>query len=173
MKNSRTLSLLIILLLSTSLVTATAPSNGFSYDLSISKAPKLGDTAEITAVFEEITKSDNFYLTELSIALPEGLELVEGDLTVEKYFNKRAEHSVTVRAVEKGDWTIEGIARSPPFEAIYFGGKDTVQISVYQYWAFIRYYPIPKPVKPCPNGVNCATSERPSSFMLMLKRFFG
>jgi len=126
----------------------------------------LGETAEIIVKITKRSPNDDFiYDTIINITLPEGLELIEGDLNWRGMVSSEEEFSITVKAVEKGDWTIEGKARSPPTGQTYMGGIDFIYLSIGKYWSNTRITAFPKPVEPCVERyfegelVHCATSS--------------
>jgi len=128
------LALLITLLLSIGLVSATSPSMIFPFDLSISKAPRLGQTAEITITLIEEMKYNYEYPFTIRFILPSGLKIVKGDLIVVKYLDSEIESKITVRAVKKGDWIIKGVMEDS--HNLGFWEKiDTIHLSVGRFWS--------------------------------------
>lgn len=84
-----------------------ATSTGITSKLEISKAPALNENAEITLTVTTIRTAPT---ASAKITLPEGFELVSGDLNwngglVE---NQPLQLKVTVKAAKTGNWTIFG-----------------------------------------------------------------
>jgi len=134
------------------------PSSGMEVELSISNAPALNETAELTCVVTSVRDAKN---TTARIELPEGFVFVSGDLTwagdiivpeEEKlkhprppsdcsgpecnrlwrgyeYPKGRVEFSAVVKAVKVGHWNISARARG---EGIPGGGIDRIYISVFK-----------------------------------------
>ena len=134
------------------------PSSGMEVELSISNAPALNETAELTCVVTSVRDAKN---STVRIELPEGFILVSGDFTwagdiivpeEEKlkhprppsdcsgpecnrlwreyeYPKGRVEFSAVVKAVKVGHWNISARARG---EGIPGGGIDRIYISVFE-----------------------------------------
>ena len=128
---------------------ASAPSSPMKLDLSISNAPALGETAEITATITYIFGQNKDYVlnTTANITLPEGFELINGYLDWEGIIKPEVPEinfSILIKSVKTGDWTIEGRAKTPPTGSTYFGGRDFIYISVMEDEAIISDVPFPK-----------------------------
>ena len=136
--------------------TQSAPSTGMEVDLSISNAPALNQTAELTCTITSISDAHN---TTAQITLPEGLVLVSGNLywtgdiivpeeekrkhprpnrsdpdydrLCEEYVypKGRVEFSAVVKTVEVGHWNLVARANG---EGIYGSGIDRLYISVFE-----------------------------------------
>ena len=89
-------------------------------DLSISKAPALNQTAELTL---SITAPRNASNVSAKIVLPEGLELLNGDLSWHGKLIGNQTKSIhsEVRAVKTGNWTIIGAVT---------GGNDYIYLYI-------------------------------------------
>ena len=137
-----------------------APSSPMKMNLFISQPPVMGETAEIVAVIRWIpTNIPPMEDTTAQIILPDGFELLEGDLKWEGELQKEVNFSITIRAIKVGNWTIEGLARSPPTGETFSGGRDFIYISVGKHNSFIQEWSFPEPWS-CPNGENCAIAGR-------------
>lgn len=92
-------------------VDKTAPLTEMEVSLSISNAPALNQTAELTCTVTSIKDAPN---TMAQIKLPEGFELVSGDLLWRGDVTKSSQKSfnATIKSVKTGNWTIEAIAES-------------------------------------------------------------
>ena len=96
-------------------IDATNISN-FSTELTIDNPPRLGETAELTLTFTDRYPDlpsyiKDFYTT--IIRLPDGFELVSGQLEDTHPWKEgdSIEISITVRAIQTGNWTIHGIGQ--------------------------------------------------------------
>ena len=135
-----------------------APSNPVNLDLTLSKAPKLGESAELTCTVTLKTgdPADNL---EIEITLPEGIERVSGDLSwtgdvpeggtrkKENWGNKtplKVEINAVVKAVKAGDWVIDAQAGYSPGEASWHGGIDHIYLQVAADSAQMSKTPFPK-----------------------------
>ncbi len=118
----------------------------FYLDFSISYAPKLGDTAELTLAGTALKDAPG---TNLSIALPKSLELVGGQLRWEGNMAKgdRAEVKATVKAVQVGRWTISAMGQYKPSErvsAVVAG--DAIDVYIFEDGADYIHEAQPEPV---------------------------
>ena len=79
--------------------------------LAISNAPALNQTAELTCT---ITSREDAPNTTAQIKLPEGFELISGNLTWKGDLEKNSQKSfkATVKSVKTGNWAIEATAES-------------------------------------------------------------
>jgi hypothetical protein len=115
----------------------TIPSSispGIISTLSIPKAPALGETAEITlSVISPRTTGNNVLV---QIKLPEGFELVSGDINWSGVLKENEEFQLKaiIKAIEIGKWTIFGGAP---------GLGDYLYISVSEDSAYISEEPFP------------------------------
>ncbi|MDD3292355.1 MAG: PKD domain-containing protein [Methanocellales archaeon] len=115
-------------------------------NLSISNAPALNQTAELTC--EMLIESTN---TTTEIELPEGFELVSGNLTW-----KDGGGSVTVKAVKTGNWTVTAAAEHYVVTengtlCHDWGSVDRVYIAVREDTAWISETPFIE-IPPLPPG---------------------
>jgi len=97
-------------------------------NLSISNAPALNETAELTCTMTSSIDAPN---TTAQIILPEGLELVSGDCSWhgDIVANVQESFNVIIKSVKTGNWTIEARARHPISNGWYVG-SDYLYISV-------------------------------------------
>ncbi len=109
-------------------------STGITSKLEISKAPALNENAEITLTVTTIRTAPT---ASAKITLPEGFELVSGDLSWkgELVENQPLQLKATVKAVKTGNWTIFGGA----------GYGDYLYITVNEDSASISDKPFPIP----------------------------
>lgn len=116
----------------TKTILSTPATSPVKMGISLSKATALGELGEITASVWYTGKiKENMPETIANIELPEGFELVDGDLNWEGYLkNEPQQFSATIKAVEIGNWTIKARIRSPPTGKAYLGGGDNIYISV-------------------------------------------
>ena len=145
--------------------TQSVPSTGMEVNLSISNAPALNETAELTCT---ITSISDAYNTTAQIELPAGLVLVSGNLSWNgdiivpeeekrkhprpslgspawekyEYPKGKAEFSVLVKSAEVGNWTIAATAGYNVFtqEGIQYGrlgDSDYIYVAVREDTAWI------------------------------------
>ena len=92
---------------------ATGPSPPFSADITISYPPNLNETAILTLTVTNASRSNFETIEQLPtiIRLPTGLELVSGELETTHFWQRGniIEVNVIVRAVQTGNWTIQGV----------------------------------------------------------------
>ena len=163
------LLILIMMLLSFNLTDATPPSSPMKLDLSFSNAPELGETAEITGKITYAGEIPMNINTLINITLPDGFELISGRLIFEEELKPETTFKIAVKAVKTGDFTIEGIARTPSKGLEYMGGRNFIYISVGKYWSNIKNKPFLKPAPPCEEVYidgeisHCTTSEPPNN----------
>lgn len=156
----------------------TPASPPMRVDLSLSRAPALGETAEVIAVINYTGKiKENVPETTANIILPAGFELINGNSTWSGYLKKEpTQFSITVKAVQTGNWTIEAKARSPPTGDTYFDGRDSIYITVLEDRSMISGTSFSKPAEPCAEMyidgelVRCTTSE-PIGILLKLNNY--
>lgn len=100
-------------------------------ELSISKAPALGETVEIVGTVWYASKiKENMSETVANITLPEGFKLVSGNPSWRGYVkNEPQQFSITVKAVKIGNWTIEARARNLVLQG---SGFDYMYISIFE-----------------------------------------
>lgn len=111
--------LLTIGIFSNMLSIANASINsGIEVNLSISEPPALNETAELTLSVTTVRDVSNI---SVKIMLPEGLEILSGDLLWQGKLAKNQKKSVhaNVKAVKTGNWTIIGAATGGT-DYIYF-----------------------------------------------------
>lgn len=125
---------------------ATPPTR---VELSLSKAPALDETTEITATVWYTGKiREHMYNSEVvaNITLPEGFELVNGNPTWKGYLkdikDKPQQFSISVKAIQTGNWTIKARAGREHLGS----GFDYVYISVLEDKGIIseESFPLPK-----------------------------
>ena len=89
----------------------SSPGSPFAADLTINNPPNLGETADVTLTFIDLfdfySDIEQFPAT---IRLPDGLELVSGELETTHFWQRgdALEVTVTVKAIQTGNWTIQG-----------------------------------------------------------------
>lgn len=134
-------------------------------ELSVSKAPALNDVTEITAKIWYTGKiKENMPETIAKIILPEGFELISGDLNWKGYVkNEPQQFNVKVKAIKIGNWTIEANARSPPTGRGYEGGRDWIYVSVLEDNGIVSEKPFPLPKR---EGSDMATDVNDSEILL-------
>lgn len=138
------------------------PISPMKLNLDISNPPALGETAEITAILTYSSKiKENMPNVSISIILPKGLKLLEGNLIWEGEIKKNISYSILVKSIAVGNWTIEGNARTPPEGETYFGGRDFIYLTVTEDDAWFNKERF-REIKECPKGENCTTSEPPN-----------
>lgn len=115
--------------------TTPATSTGITSKLEISKAPALNENAEITLTVITIRTAPT---ASAKITLPEGFELVSGDLNWngELVENQPLQLKATVKAVKTGNWAIFGGGA---------GQGDYLYITVNQDSASVSEKPFPIP----------------------------
>jgi len=121
----------------------TPPSFPQKISLSISNLPALNQTAILTC---KILSKEEVSNTTIKIDLPEGFELVSGNLTW-----KDSDGNVTVKAVKTGNWTITASANHYVFtdEGVLrpsWGSEARIYVAVRENTAWIREtaWPVPK-----------------------------
>jgi len=114
----------------TALVSKTSPCFPIELNLSISDAPALNETAELTCT---ITSTSVFGApnTIAKITLPPGLELISGNLSWEGDIPSNGQESfnLIIKSVKIGNWTIEASAAYPVPDG-WCGDADCLFISV-------------------------------------------
>jgi hypothetical protein len=117
-------------------------STGIISKLSISKAPALNETAEIT--LSVIAPRDTKNIS-VKIRLPEGFEFISGDPEGFKYLdgdisweralkeNEELQLKATIKAVKVGEWTIFGGAPGPGDYLYISVSEDSAYISEEQF----------------------------------------
>ena len=98
-------------------------------ELTLISAPALGQSAELLANISSVRDYSN---TIVNINLPEGFELISGDLSWEGNLTKDQvlQLKVIIKAVKNGEWTIEGSVKSVVSEDSWWVDKDTIYISI-------------------------------------------
>lgn len=128
----------------------TPASSPIKLNLSLSKAPALGQTTEIIAILTYIGKiKENMPEAVANINLPDGFELISGNIVWKGKLEASINFSIVIKAIKIGNWTIEGSVRSPPEGEAYFGGRDFIYITVLKDNAIISDTPFPKPAESC------------------------
>jgi|GEM_PF-1999388 hypothetical protein len=99
-----------------------SPSSSVNMELSLSQAPKLGESAELTCTVNLKKPADN---VTIEIDLPEGIERLSGDLNWfgdipsggtrnaanwEDQVDKKVELKASVKAIKTGEWVIQARA---------------------------------------------------------------
>ena len=166
----------ILIIISNYLSKGEAKSTSFPYlirlNLSISNAPALGETAEITATVKSVGEIIENISAVANITLPEGFELVSGNSIWQgeyKELESGVEFNIVIKAIKIGNWTIEGNARAPPTGEGFIFWKDAIYISIMEDETIIRDTPFPEP--PCVNRyingelVRCITTEPTGDFV--------
>jgi hypothetical protein len=120
--------------------TATAPSSPIGVDLSISNAPALNATAEITCTITSVFDAPN---TSAQIILPDGFKLVSGELSWQGDIAPNGQESFkfTIKSVKTGNWTIEAKAGYLFGEDGWYGNIDDLYISVSEETALVSKTP--------------------------------
>ena len=105
------------------------PSTPIEVNLSISKAPALNQTVELTCTVSSIFDVPN---TTAQIILPDGARLVSGDLTWRGDLgaDKPIFFSAKIVFKEAGNWAIEAVARHVIDEENSWGDIDVIYLNV-------------------------------------------
>jgi hypothetical protein len=103
-------------------VVSTSPSSPIKVELSLSQAPKLGETVELTCTVNLKEPANN---VTIQIDLPEGIDRVSGNITWngnipeagtgklknwDNQVEKKVELKATIKAIKVGEWDIQAIA---------------------------------------------------------------
>ena len=120
-------AVLIAVILAGCVQEKVVPSAPIEVCLAISNAPALNQTAELTCT---ITSHEDAPNTTAQIKLPEGFELISGDLTWKGDLEKNSQKSfkATVKSVKTGNWAIEAIAESKLKDAESYKAADHVYV---------------------------------------------
>ncbi len=120
-------------------------------ELSLSKAPALGKTAEITATITSKLKNkfNDTYDALANIALPEGFELINGNLTWQGLLKPETNFSIVIKSIKTGNWTIESTVRTPVTGNTWFGGRDFIYITILEDNAIVSETPFQKSAESC------------------------
>lgn len=107
----------------------TPPANPMKVDLSISNAPALNETAELTCTITSHYDAPN---VTTEIILDNGLELVAGDLVWEGDLaaDTPIRFKATIKSIKTGDWIIQAKAGYSPDEGAYYMDGSGLYISV-------------------------------------------
>lgn len=138
--------LVVFLVLATVLLGCSTPdippSAPIEVGLSISNAPALNETAELTCTITAVFDAPN---TTAQITLPDGFELVSGDLSWQGDIapNGQESFNFSIRTVETGNWTIEADAGYFITEDSWYGNVDYIYISVSEETAWVSKTPFP------------------------------
>lgn len=104
-------------------------------DIFLSNPPELGKPVTLTFAFaiKEEYKQDAPDTT-ARIVLPEGFELIDGDLQWEGDLTRDTivQIKATIKAVKTGDWRIRAVAWFSPSGGISLGGSDVLSIEYYE-----------------------------------------
>jgi hypothetical protein len=116
------------------------PSLPIGVDLSISNAPALNETAEITCTITSVFDAPN---TSAQIILPDGFELVSGELSWQGDIAPNGQESFkfTIKSVKTGNWTIKAKAGYLFGEDGWYGNLDYLYISVSEETALVSKTP--------------------------------
>lgn len=108
-----------------------------STDMSISDEPLLNKEVYITLTASNPMIDTN---ASLEIILPEGFQLVEGDLTWDGFMSKNQSKQLKakIKAIEEGEWLIIGWA-GPSWNKKY--DLEDLYASVYEDWASVDKTP--------------------------------
>ena len=99
-----------------------SPGSPFAADLSINNPPNLGETTDVTLTFIDLfsyySDIEQFPAT---IRLPDGLELVSGELETMHFWQRgdTLDVTVTVKAIQTGNWTIQGFGFGGAADYLY------------------------------------------------------
>ena len=103
----------------------SSPGSPFTAKLTIDSPPNLNETAEITLTFAaDRFNHDTIEQFPATIRLPDGLEIVSGELETTHFWQHgdTLEVTVTVKAIQTGNWTIQGFG--------YGGAADYLYLAV-------------------------------------------
>ena len=116
------------------------PSIPIEVHLSISNAPALNETAEITCTITSVFAAPN---TSAQIILPDGFKLVSGELSWQGDIAPNGQESFkfTIKSVKTGNWTIEAKAGYLFGEDGWYGNIDDLYISVSEETALVSGTP--------------------------------
>jgi len=105
------------------------PSVPMEVNLSISSAPALNETAQLICTITSVVDAPN---TTAQITLPEGFELISGNLSWhgDIVANGQESFNVVIKSVKTGIWTIEAGAGYPIIPYDWCGASDYLFISV-------------------------------------------
>lgn len=122
--------------------TETPAASPINIELSLSKPPSKGETAELLANVTSVRDAPN---TTIQINLPEGFALVEGKLSWKGNIAKNEEIQLTptIKAVGNGNWTIKAFAKKIISEDSWWMDKDNIYISIKDGKGKIRKSPFP------------------------------
>ncbi|MFH1087499.1 MAG: cohesin domain-containing protein [Chloroflexota bacterium] len=126
--------LLVLLLPACQRGTASAPVGAIVVELSFSEAPVLGKPVQLTAAFQlREPRPFDAPNTTARIILPEGFELVRGDLQWQGDVlrGKKYQITATVKSVKTGDWEIKATA-------FYYPNRTDVSGGSRQIYALVR-----------------------------------
>jgi len=122
-------------------VESQVPASYYYSELTIDRPPKLGETSVLTLEVSAVNENTNdFPDYGTKIILPEGFELVSGDL-VQTNLWKAGEPlivQVTIKAVQIGNWTIHGLALSATGDALYITvSEDNAYLTEYEISSYL------------------------------------
>lgn len=132
-----------------------APSSPIDLEMSLSSAPSLDQSAELTCIVTSVFDAPN---ATILVTLPEGFILVSGDLSWRGNIseNGKIEINAGIKAVRVGNWTIKATAGYPFAGDSWYGDVDSVYVSVSETSAYISETPFPS------NGSNGIQETEPS-----------
>jgi hypothetical protein len=109
--------------------TGNPPVSPLTAKLLMSRAPALGETAALSLTITSAVEATN---VTVKIVLPEGLQLVEGELEWHGSIapGGRAQLTAIVRATLEGDCRIYGEARNYFSHNSWFGANDSIFLSI-------------------------------------------
>jgi len=126
----------------------TVATSPMKIEMSFSNAPALNQNAKITTTITYNGRQiENMPETIAQIILPDGFELIDGNLSWSGKVMKDepVQFDLTVKSVKIGNWTIKANARSPPEGDAYIGGRDWIYISIFEDKGIISEDPFPLP----------------------------
>jgi len=137
-------AVLIAVILAGCVQEKVVPSAPIEVYLAISNAPALNQTAELTCT---ITSHEDAPNTTAQIKLPEGFELISGDLKWKGDLEKNSQKSfkATVKSVKTGNWAIEAIAETKLKDGESYSVVDYIYVVLGNVTASVSKTPPPTP----------------------------
>jgi hypothetical protein len=131
------------------------PRSPMNVNLSLSNAPPLNQTAKLTCAVSSIEDAPN---TTAEIVLPEGFELINGDIIWNGNIPRdgEIEFNVTIKSIKNGNWTIEASAKCMISHDSWFENGDRIYIFVSEDKASISDEP---PILPECSGMGIKLNE--------------
>jgi len=134
MKKAGMLVLVFLLLsmkMNLTMADENSPESPMKIELNLPDSPALNQTAVLSCVVTSIVDAPD---TTVEILLPEGLILVDGNLTwqgdIQK--NESTEILVTIQAIKTGEWMIEARAKSMTGSDSWIGAREFLYIYITQ-----------------------------------------